>query len=379
MPPSKQQKERRKLLYTDAKKVAEKQQAGFELSTIAIPKEFSLFGFKRAGHFKVDVIPFIVGKWNPMADIDQVHYERTYYVHRSVGLTEKSYVCPLRNFNEPCPICEEVQFATRRGDPKELIDELKPKRRQLWLFKDLNDADKGIQVFEAGYYKSFGEMLNDALDAMEEDDARRNFFHLEAGMTLKITTKQDSFNGRTFFKVSHIEFLPRNKDYEDSILDEVPCLDDIIKKITYDELKEIFDQRGDGRAKEETVATKQVSKPNRKPQPVEEEEEEEEVNEKPLVDDDDDPDDSDVEEPEKEVVQVDKGDSVKYKGKICEVLKISPDGTSLTLETADGKIIKPVAVEDVELLGDKDKEESGEEESEETDDDDDADLRPRRK
>ncbi len=66
--------------------------------------------------------------------------------------------------------------------------------------------------------------------------------------------------------------------------------------------------------------------------------------------------------------KLEEGDTVEYLDKECEITKISPDGTSLTLKSSKGKVHKAVGVKDVEKV---DKEDDDDSDDEDDDGDDD--------
>lgn len=367
---TRKQKEKRERRYTDAKKRAEEHDSGFQPTSFSVPEGVELFRWKKAGIYRLDIIPFIAGKGNPYADEGEVHWERTYYVHRGIGAEENSYACLRRTFGKPCPVCEHV--AKLRADPSsddKLIQGLREKERQLFLVLDHSDRDKGVQILETSHYMGFGEMLDKKIKASDEEDGYANFFHLEDGMTLKVNVEEDSFAGRTYMKPTNIEMVRRKEPLDDSLLDEVPCLDDIITELSYKELKKIFLQipaeAENGKAVQQS---RPASKPKSSPPPDDEDEDE----------DDDDFEDEDLDEDEEETVVkkpaakkgkkqptadeygIKKGMKVIHEehGE-CEVVHVSGDGTSLRLEDEEGAVHMGVGPDEVELVEEKPKKAGG--------------------
>src|SRR5690606_17628626 len=103
---SRKERERRK---STARRRAEEKTSGFSTTTLNLPEGMSFFEFKPGVH-TVDVIPYTVKKGkhtpggNPYAEEGELHYERTYYMYRSVGPEEKPYVCLAKTFGKPDPI-----------------------------------------------------------------------------------------------------------------------------------------------------------------------------------------------------------------------------------------------------------------------------------
>lgn len=284
--------EKRKLKYANAREVIEKRESGFESSSVKLPDGIDFFSFKKEGTYRIDVLPYEVGKGNPVADPGVLHYERTYFIHRGIGPESKSYCCLAKNWGKACPICEHCTKMKKSGDdPKEFL----PKERQLWVIIDKKDEDKKIQLLDQSHFL-FGKQIDEAIKGADDGDNYENFFHLEGGMTLKITVVEENFLGHPFRKPARIEFKPR-EDYEESILESIPCLDDLLNELSYKELKKIFEMTGgekeeedsddDSEEEDDIPPKKSVAKktPAKKPDPDEDEDE----------DDSDDSDDEDSE------------------------------------------------------------------------------------
>lgn len=243
---TKSKKANRARRYSDAKEIADDMSGGFTPTSFKVPDELKQFKFKEEKTYVLDIIPYTVGEGNPRADEGMVHFERSFYVHKNIGPDNNSYTCPYKNSGKKCPIC---QFKTKLAmDPKtkkEVIKALDPKLRQLYLVIDHDNREDGLQVFETAFWKSFGELLRNKVKAGDDDSPYQNFFHLEDGFYLKVTTEQDSFNGKTYYKPSNIEMRKRKTPLDDSLLEEAPCLDELVLELPYDELKDIFTQAPD--------------------------------------------------------------------------------------------------------------------------------------
>jgi hypothetical protein len=226
----------------------------FASTSLHLPKDAKLFQIKSDKPLRLDILPYEVGKGNPFADAGTFHYERTFWVHRGIGPDNKSYACPRDNSRGkmPCPICEHMQ--TLREDAEaneELILALKPKRRQLFNVIDVNDTDAGVQVWDVSFHL-FGTLLLECLEDEEFAEDRKNWCEFEGGKTLRLGLKEKTFNKQKFYEVSRIDFVDRKRDYDPTkMLEKVHCLDDIVKVLSYNELKKVFMQTG-----EETEGTK---------------------------------------------------------------------------------------------------------------------------
>ena len=131
-----------------------------------------------------------------------------------------------------------------RRDPdadKDLVKSMWPKQRQLWLVYDLDDTERKVQLMDYSYHQ-FGKQLKAELDNADEEDGFDYFADLEDGMTLRINFEENKPYG---FEASSINFKKRKLQYREDLVDELPCLDDLIKVETYDALKAVFFQTED--------------------------------------------------------------------------------------------------------------------------------------
>ena len=227
--------------YTSARKRAEQQKTGFESTYLKIPEGMQMFKPK-AGTMLLDIIPFVAGKGNPWAEEGSIHWERTIWTHRGIGANSDTYICPRMTSKKRCPICEaraKLMKTAEDEEDEQMVKDLAPKQRQLFLLKNLKEPDKGIQLWDISYHL-FGKVLDARLRNSDEDDNWDKFFFLEDGYTLRVGFAEESFGGHAFFKAETIDFKPRKTPYEEDILDEVPSLDGMVSELEYDKLKKIL-------------------------------------------------------------------------------------------------------------------------------------------
>lgn len=231
--------------YTSAKEWAEKQSLGYQAQYLKLPKGVKLFKPKE-GTMLLDIIPFKVGEGNPNADEGMVHWERTFWVHRGIGANNESYLCPRKTSKSPCPICEHRAALMKKADDddEDLIKSLAPKQRQLLNILNLKDPDKGVQLWDVSYHL-FGEELVKALATADEDEEWDKFFLLEDGLTLKVAFGEDHYSGRAFLRADRIDFRSRHKQYDEEMLEEAICLDEVLQETEYDDLKKAYREMGD--------------------------------------------------------------------------------------------------------------------------------------
>lgn len=349
-------KQREKRVASARRRVTE-HQSGNALGCLILPEGATLFQVKKAGTFRLDILPYEVkATTNPFAKPGELHYERTYWCHSNIGPDNGKYVCLSKTLKKPCPICEFRAKLARDPDADEkLVKELAPKERQLFNLIDLSDSEKGPQIFEYSHFL-FGKPL-DAKVRAADDNEYDLFADLEQGLTLKVTFEEEKGGGYSFYKASDMEFKPRKKPYGEDILDQVFDLDSLLKETPYAELKKIFLQEDpDDEDEDEDDEEEKVPAPKKgaksKTTPV-------------AVPDDDDDDDDEDEEDEANAADLGivLGSTVEHKkhGQ-CKVVHVSGDGSNLRLETEDGKTIRAVSPSDVSLVDNDEEEEDPDEE-----------------
>lgn len=246
---SRKEIEKRKVQMTSAKAWAEKQGQGQDRSSVRLPEGTSgWFYLKKAGSYRVDFIPYVVGAGNPDADEGMGFYARKFFHHERIGVQEKNYLCPKDTFNKRCPICEEQTRLRSKGADKETTDALRSKQRMLWRVKVASQPNgvsfptDEVLPWETGYYKTFGEMLRNKINGGDEDDRYEEFYYLDSGKTLKLSVEDDTFKGNAFRKVASIEMKERSEELDPDLIDQGPNLDEMVaaSEVSYEELKKIF-------------------------------------------------------------------------------------------------------------------------------------------
>lgn len=242
------------------------------------------------GGMRLDIIPYVVTIDNHPVGVKkgELWYERTYFVHRDVGVDNRARICLLKTFKKPCPICEYREELVKQGKERELIKALLPKERQLFNVIDLDDVDKGVQLWDVSYHL-FGKQLEKEIREGKEEYA--GFAELRGGFTLNVRFEartlptKDGGKPTPFMDADRIDFLER-EDYSDGILDRVLNLDTLLVEPTYKQLQAEFLQLD---AIDEDIPDVEITeeigeKPNRFRLPVrksEEELEESEESEEP--------------------------------------------------------------------------------------------------
>jgi len=322
--------ERRKKV--SAKRRLSEHKVGGGSNHLIIPDGFDIFKPKE-GHYRLDFFPYKV-KSNPHCDAGDFHFERTYWVHRNVGPNNEWHLCLAKTFKKPCPICEYRAKAMKDPDvDEETIKALAPAERQLFVVSDLSDPEQKM-IWDISYHL-FGKQLDNKLEGSDEEDGYDTFADIEDGKTVRASFKR-SEQGK-WLETVDIEFKDRKRQYKEAVLEEIPCLDDMLKPTPYEKLKSIFlqidkkdkEDEDEGDSNDEDNKKKETKKSSKKKIKTAKE------------------------------ADISVGDSVSYTDgdpdESYTVVKISGDGTSLTIEDEDGNTIKAVGVDEVEIIEEKPK------------------------
>lgn len=211
-----------------------------------LPKDVSVFNADPGGRARLDFIPYnVTDKNHPdrdddaeIATPDTLWYKRPFYIHRNIGVDDETVVC-LRSVGKKCPICEYRKKRIGEGADREETDELRSKLRNLYAVIPLNnkDHDEEIHIWDISQHL-FQNLLNEEL---EEDEDNACFPELEGGKTVKVRFDDRSIGkGASFADANRIDFLDRKEDYDETILDDVPNLDEILQVKSYKELESMF-------------------------------------------------------------------------------------------------------------------------------------------
>jgi len=301
---------------------------------LRLPEGVKLFSGK-PGTYRLDFMSFVAGKGNPRAEEGESYFERTFFVHQGIGPNQDWHLCMAKTMKKPCPVCEHR--AKMSADPEadeNVIKALAPKERQLWIVKDLLNDPDSVLIWEVSYHL-FGRMLKDKINNADEEDGYDYFADPTDGLTMRLALQQ-SDKGK-WIETADIEFRPRKQKYDTAIIEEMPCLDDLLAATPYDKLKAIFLQTDEDREEEKDA---EEQRPARTKTAEESDEKEDRPAEK-----------KPGKKPKRREFSA--GDEVGYKGMRCEVLKVSGDGTSLMLEDPDGEILKAVDAREIQELGPK--------------------------
>lgn len=240
-------KKKRSSFKNKVRRDAERQKsASSNYGYLILPNGVSVFSPEPGSRVKLDIIPYEVTDANhpdkyedeQIATVGELWYKRPFRIHRNIGTANDAVVCP-RSFGKPCPICEYREKLLKEGADKEETNALRPSQRNLYVVipQGVKGMEEKPHIWDMSQYL-FQNLLNTEL---EEDEDNGVFPDLEDGKTLKIRFDSSQIaGGRAFAEASRIDFATRRKPYDESILDIIPKLDEVLKVLSYKELEAKF-------------------------------------------------------------------------------------------------------------------------------------------
>lgn len=287
---------RDKVLGNVKKQKTQSKQYGY----LALPKGVNVFKETPGSRVRLDFLPYTVVDYkHPDRDDElgiavpgSLWYKRPFKLHRGIGVNRESIVCPT-SIGKRCPICEYRQKLIKEGAnwQDDNVKALRPLSRNLYIVIPLDspDYDKKPYVWDISQY-----LFQDKLNAeLEENEEYGLFPDLKEGYTLRVRFSEEAIGKNTFADTSRIDFEERDHEYDESILEKAPNLDEVLVILPYDQIEAKFFEMEDAgvpapvedvhepedepeeELEEEVVVRK--SKKIIKAEPEEEEEPEEEV------------------------------------------------------------------------------------------------------
>lgn len=233
---------------TAVQRDAERQkQASSSYGFLRLPKGVPIFNVDGGSRVKLDIMPYVVQMENHPDRYDdegiaapgELWYKLPFKIHRNIGVDNDAVVCP-RSFGKPCPICEYREKRLKEGAnwKDDEIKEIKASQRNLYVVtpRGSKEHEEIPHIWEMSQFL-FQNLLNQEL---EEDEANAVFPDLEDGKTLRIRFDKQQLGKNSFAEASRIDFYDRKEAYDESILDDIPCLDECLEVLSYKELEAKF-------------------------------------------------------------------------------------------------------------------------------------------
>lgn len=338
----------------------EQHAGGGEWDAIRIPEGIDAFKPEAKRTYHIDVLPYIVGKLNKNADEGDEYFELSYPVYNNLGIDEKRFIAIGELQGVRDPVAEHFAHLRKAGAEWEDMKDFKPKWRQLFLVFVHEEAEKGLQLYEAAY-GTFGELLDEEI-AAEEEDCVDNFDDPDHGATLVVRFKAKSIGmANPWVKAAKLTFDEREDGFDADgdpklaaeILDQVEglCLDDCLKVTDYDTLKAALDGEpvvGSADDEEEGEPEPEPKKGRRtrkaKPKPEEEPDDEEEAAPKKKSK-------AKRKAPTATDLGITKGGDVEHdEYGTCTVLRIAKDGFAVVIMDENDDVHKGVDPTDLEPI-----------------------------
>ena len=244
----------------------------------------------KKGKNRLDIIPFLVTvpENMPTFDVKYVEEDEVYLLsiwrHTSVGPNDSPVICLNKTFGKACPICEARKEMMDNGVAYDSKEEqaVRPKWRAIYNVIDLDDEEKGIQIYDASGFQFQKEMF---AKAEYLNEGFETFSNLEDGATVTFRGSPETFNKKEWFKPMDFGFESR-EPYEEDIFDDVYPLDKMLVIPTYEEVQNMFlglddDEQEDDEQEKEESTKKRSSRKTKKSEPKEEKEEPKEEKEEP--------------------------------------------------------------------------------------------------
>jgi hypothetical protein len=368
---AKQDRERREIRYTDSQKIAKKQiESQASGGCLRFPEGAKLYQLGKSGLYEWNIIPYIAGKNAKLIHQDcepgDVHYEFTYWRHAGVGPEEKMVTC-LKMFGERCPLCERHAEFRKNNDMRDketqkIADAMKAKSRTVFILQETDPRRRQaeMELFEYSSH-GFAVQLNDMLDHPKAKERGWNrFFHLKGGMTVEAKMEPSEVS-KDWLQCSTVTFSPRDKDLPESYLDDAPCLDEMLVRLTREQIIRLADGV---EAPVEAATPAQINGRNRISSSVsgphlDSREEDRPIKRNARDEDDDRPvrrrdEDEDEGNPAARM-GIEEGHFVSYRRMRCEVIRLNAEGTKADIRDEDsGERFKGIPVADLKVDGDDD-------------------------
>ena len=242
--------------------------SGATYGYLNLPRGVSVFAPEPGGKMRFDIMPYkVTDPKHPDRDdaagiavVGDYWYKRPFKIHRNIGASKDSVVC-LTSIGKKCPICEYRAQMIKEGRDKEDTDPLKTSNRNLYVVipikhKKMEEVPHIFDISQA----MFQNLLTEEL---QEDDQYEVFPDLEQGYTLRVRFDSKTIgNSKPFAEASRIDFEERDA-YPETILDDIPELDNVLNIKDYQTLEKLFLEIEDGEGDDEKEEKDSRRKPEK--------------------------------------------------------------------------------------------------------------------
>lgn len=206
----------------------------------------------REGTNKIDIVPYIIKtKEHPLIKaskgrykVGDMDYILDIFVHKNVGPSEASILCPKKNYGKPCPLCEASDEYYRAGK-KDESKALKASRRVFYNIIDAVNPKDGLQVLEQSHFFFEKELLEAAKEDSDKEGAGMiDFIDPDEGMTIKFKGSSESFEGKQFVKPKNFSFVDRETPVS-KFIDRAISFDELLTLMSYEEIEALMNGADD--------------------------------------------------------------------------------------------------------------------------------------
>lgn len=200
----------------------------------------------KEGDHDIDIIPYLAGPFDPNTPEGEWTYILEVYEHRDVGGIEgQNYICLMKTYKQPCPVCEHRQMLIKEGGDEGVIKDLRPSRypRSIYnilCYDDTKEEDTGIQVFHTSHYIMEMYLLKLAestkRDIAAGDPPYKYFADPDDGYSVRFTRTGTGMNTRF---IAH-SLVARNYQINPEMLNAAQQLDTLIHIPEYEEVYKAF-------------------------------------------------------------------------------------------------------------------------------------------
>lgn len=229
---------------------AAKRKAGASFGHLIVPSGISVFVPEPNTKVIMDILPYKVtnkkhidrNERNDIATVGSFWFKSPYKTHGNIGANKDKAVCGIP-FGKKCYPCEYQAELRKKKKSDEEIKALKTSDRNLYAvhvisIDGVRVKKPVIQIFDFSDYL-FQEMFENQLGDEPEFDY---FPDLDEGVSLKVAFGEGSYMGHKYPEPTRFDFIPRKKALPEGIEDKVPELDKCIELLSYEVLKDKFNE-----------------------------------------------------------------------------------------------------------------------------------------
>ena len=196
----------------------------------------------------LNILPWTIGSKNhPEVAAGNMHigdpdYVLDIMVHTRIGPNNGDYICPKKNFNKPCPICERADELWKNEATKEEARKLFAKRKCVYLVQELDEnfhakSDTPL-IFETAHSTFSKELQSRATSCLRGKGVVNFADPNDQGKVVSFSVNEGTMgNGKKFKEAGNFEFNERVEEISDEILEKCPSLDTMMVVKSYDQLK----------------------------------------------------------------------------------------------------------------------------------------------